>query len=52
MARKSMVYWYPGYQPMLNLAANFGWPEGTATHQVRINSQLLAEPMAQSATKV
>ena len=47
-ARKRMVSWYPGYQPMSNLAANFG----TTGHQLRINSQLLAGPMTQSATKV
>ena len=51
-ARKSIVSWYPGYQPMSNLAANFGWAKGTASHHLRINSQLLAGPMAQSATKV
>ena len=22
--RKSIVYWYPGYQPIFNFAANFG----------------------------
>ena len=38
-ARKSMVSWYPGYQPMSNLAANFGWAEGTDSHHLRINSQ-------------
>ena len=51
-ARKSMVSWYPGYQPMSNLAANIGWAEGTTSHPLRINSQLLAGPIAQSATKV
>ena len=45
-ARKSIVSWYPGYQPMSNLAANFGWAKGTASHHLRINSQLLAGPMA------
>ena len=38
-ARKSMVSWYPGYQPMSNLAANFGWAKGTDSHHLRINSQ-------------
>ena len=38
-ARKSMVSWYPGYQPMSILAANFGWAEGTDSHHLRINSQ-------------
>ena len=44
--------WYPGYQPMSILAANFGWAEGTDSHHLRINSQKLAGPMAQSTTKV
>ena len=45
--RKSIVSWYPAYQPMSNLAANFGWAEGTTSNQLRINSQLLVGPMAQ-----
>ena len=38
-AIKSIVSWYPGYEPMPNLAANFGWAKGTASHHLRINSQ-------------
>ena len=49
---KSMKSWYPGYQSMSNLAGNFGRAEGTTSLQLRINSQLRAEPMAQSATNV
>ena len=30
--RKSIVSWYPGYQPNSNLAANFGWAKGSASH--------------------
>ena len=37
--RKSMVSWYPGYQPIPNLAANF-W----LAHQLRVNSQQPAGP--------
>ena len=41
--RKSMVSWYPGYQPNSNLAAKFGWVEGLASHHMRVNSQSVAE---------
>jgi len=30
---------YPGYQPMSNVAANFGWTEDTDSHHLRKNSQ-------------
>ena len=43
--RKSMVSWYTGYQPNSNLAANHGWEEGSASHHLRLNTQLLAGPM-------
>ena len=36
LARESIVCWYPGYQPMSNLAANYGWAEGTASQNLRI----------------
>ena len=42
-ARKSIVSWYPGYQPMSNLAANFGWANGTVSHQGILNSQSVDE---------
>ena len=32
-ARKSIVSWYPSYQPMSNLAANCGWAKGTSNFQ-------------------
>ena len=39
-----MVSWYPGYQPMSNLTANFGWAKGTVSHQgTVVNSQSVAE---------
>ena len=31
--RKSVVSWYPCYQPISDLAANFGWDDGFASHQ-------------------
>ena len=31
-ARKSIVSWYPSYQLNSNLAANFGLPDGAASH--------------------
>ena len=51
-ARKSMVSWYPGYQPMSNLAANFGWAKGTDSHNLRINSQQAGAELCQAQTSL
>ena len=43
--RKSIESWYPGYQTNSNLEANIGRAEGSASHHLRVNSQLLAWPV-------
>ena len=42
-ARKSIISWYPGYQPISNLTDNYCWREGSTSHHLRVNRKSVAE---------